>query len=123
MTSNSTDSGGATTSRPFSGRMALFFVFVALSLVLLGGGFVWWSRAPAPPAFTAERYLLPQAPIREVPARPVAGFEDRLAPTELVLGVTVGPESRAYPLRLLGADPQRKVLNDRLAGHSIAATW
>ena len=107
----------------FPARRTRLIAFVAL-LFLASGGFAWWYWSePADPPFSVERYSMPQAPIQEVRTRPVAGFEDRLAPAELVLGVTVGLESRAYPLRLLGADPQRKVLNDRLAGHSIAATW
>lgn len=107
----------------FSARRTRILVFVAL-LFLASGGFAWWYlHEPADPPFSVERYLLPQAPIREVVARPLSEVRDLLAPDELVLGTTIGQESRAYPLRLLGADPQRKVLNDSLAGHSVAATW
>lgn len=110
-------------SPSFSSRRTRLIAFVAL-LLLASGGFAWWFlHEPADLPFSAERYLLPQGPIKEVLARPLAEVYDLLAPAELVLGVTIGDESRAYPLRLLGAEPQRKVLNDELAGHSITATW
>ena len=41
---------------------------------------------------------------------------------ELVLGVTVGDESRAYPLDQL-TGPVREIINDTLGGTAIAATW
>ena len=40
----------------------------------------------------------------------------------LVLGVTVGEESRAYPINML-TGPSREILNDALGGRAIAATW
>ena len=42
--------------------------------------------------------------------------------SELVLGVTVGKESRAYPINML-TGPSREILNDTLGGQAIAATW
>ena len=108
---------------PLSTRRSGYLALGALSF-LASGGFAWWYlHEPDDPPFSVERYLLPQAPIREVLARPLSEVGGLLAPADPVLGVTIGRESRAYPLRLLGADPQRKVLNDRLGGHSIAATW
>ncbi len=41
---------------------------------------------------------------------------------ELVLGVELQGQSRAYPINMLSG-PDREIVNDRLAGHSIAATW
>ncbi len=41
---------------------------------------------------------------------------------ELVLGVVVGREARAYPINTL-TGPRREIINDRLGGRSIAATW
>ncbi len=69
------------------------------------------------------RYLLPQEPVTAWPARPVRAVRDTLDPAELVLGVTAGGQSRAYPVRLLDDPPGRKVLNDTLGGRLIAATW
>jgi hypothetical protein len=41
---------------------------------------------------------------------------------ELVLGVSVGGESRAYPINQL-TGPRREIINDELGGRAIAATW
>lgn len=41
---------------------------------------------------------------------------------ELVLGVVVGGEARAYPINTL-TGPRREIINDELGERSIAATW
>ena len=41
---------------------------------------------------------------------------------ELVLGVALGKEARAYPINML-TGPSREILNDTLAKRPIAATW
>ena len=41
---------------------------------------------------------------------------------ELVLGVVVGEDARAYPINTL-TGPRREIINDRLGGRAIAATW
>ena len=58
----------------------------------------------------------------DFPVVPVAAARDKLNPTELVLGVQLGDKARAYPINML-TGPSREILNDRLAGKSIAATW
>jgi hypothetical protein len=47
-----------------------------------------------------------------------AGIRD----DDLVLGVVVGGEARAYPVNLMWK-PENEVLNDRLGGAAITATW
>lgn len=41
---------------------------------------------------------------------------------ELVLGVVVAGEARAYPINQL-TNPTREIINDTLGDRSIAATW
>ena len=41
---------------------------------------------------------------------------------DLVLGVVVGGEARAYPVNLMW-EPQNEALNDTLGGEAIAVTW
>ena len=41
---------------------------------------------------------------------------------DLVLGVVISHESRAYPLSMLNG-PNREIFNDELGGLPIAATW
>ena len=42
--------------------------------------------------------------------------------TELVLGVIIKGEARAYPINML-TGPSREIINDTLGGQAIAATW
>jgi hypothetical protein len=66
--------------------------------------------------------LLSKDAIRSVdkPRMIPAESSRRLQDWERVLGVTDGQESRAYPLRILDA---REIVNDRIGGRAIAATW
>lgn len=73
--------------------------------------------------FRTVRFLLPQEPTTAFPFQSVRTAAALLNPAELVLGVTVGKEARAYPLNMLNALPGRKILNDTLGGQAIAATW
>lgn len=57
--------------------------------------------------------------VRYFRASRVAG---RLKADELVLGVEIDGQSRAYPLNML-TGPDREIINDTLAGRPIAATW
>jgi hypothetical protein len=78
---------------------------------------------PAPPAGFHPRKVVGRfKPITEFPIVAVDKIGDRLNPSELVLGVTVGKQSRAYPINML-TGPTREILNDTLDGHPIAATW
>lgn len=72
--------------------------------------------------FNPVRVVNPFPPITRVTLRPVGEVGDALNPSELVLGVTVGEESRAYPINML-TGPQREIINDSLGGQAIAATW
>jgi hypothetical protein len=51
-----------------------------------------------------------------------AEADKELQPDELVLGVEVNGEARAYPINMLSG-PQREIINDNLGGLPIAATW
>ena len=46
----------------------------------------------------------------------------QIQPNDLVLGVEINGASRAYPINQL-TGPSREILNDRLGGQAIAATW
>ena len=48
--------------------------------------------------------------------------ESLLRDNELVLGVELDGEARAYPINML-TGPKREIINDRLGGQAIAATW
>jgi len=53
---------------------------------------------------------------------PAAESEEWVRDDELVLGVVVADEARAYPINQL-TRPTREIINDKLGGRSIAATW
>jgi hypothetical protein len=61
-------------------------------------------------------------PITKFPVKSVREARQALNPSELVIGVTVAKESRAYPVNML-TGPEREILNDTLGGKAIAATW
>ncbi len=73
-------------------------------------------------AFRPVRVLEAQPAITKFATKPVQDVANGLNPSELVLGVTVGKESRAYPINML-TGPSREILNDTLGGQAIAATW
>ena len=45
-----------------------------------------------------------------------------LDPAELVLGVVIGDQARAYPINML-TGPHREIINDTINRRPIAATW
>ncbi len=61
-------------------------------------------------------------PIKDVPAVSVEEAAGKIEDSELVLGVQVGSQARAYPINML-TGPEREIINDELGGTAIAATW
>src|SRR3569623_799859 len=93
-TSSWNDSGEVPVSPLHPVRRIRSLALLALSL-FAAGGFAWWfSRGRDDPPFTVERYLLPQAPIKEVSTRPPSADGALLPPADQILGVTLGRESR-----------------------------
>lgn len=86
---------------------------------------LWFQGStPRPEAgFRTERYQLPQEAVTDLTIKPVHAVTEEIADDELVLGVTIGNEARAYPLNMMYAAPHTKVLNDHLAGRALAVTW
>lgn len=83
-------------------------------------------RTPAI-TFNASDYD-PQTVVRQFPPiikPPHVALEEAnklLSPNELVIGLEINGEARAYPLNML-TGPSREIFNDELGGQSIAATW
>jgi hypothetical protein len=61
-------------------------------------------------------------PITEIPTKNVRDAGDDVDDDDLVLGIEINGESRAYPIVQL-CGPHREIINDQLGGKSIAATW
>ncbi len=62
----------------------------------------------------------PLPPIKDPPV--VSAQRADLSDNELVLGIAIGDQARAYPINQL-TGPRREIINDQLAGTAIAATW
>jgi Protein of unknown function (DUF3179) len=109
-------------------------VFGMLSIMLISGGILWLRghRKADSPAVSSQPVWVgnfrpvpvmpPQPALTEFPSKSVREAASDLSPTELVLGVEVGEEARAYPINMLDG-PQREILNDTLGGRPIAVTW
>ena len=115
------------------GQKNLILIFVGLTVA---NAAAWWVM---PFDFDPQRSALPAIkfdrekfepidvirafePIVDPPHVPLAEANEALKPNELVLGVTVEGQSRAYPINMLNG-PRREILNDELGGKRIAATW
>jgi len=72
--------------------------------------------------FRPRRVLPPRPPIVEPEHLDADDVDDEVTGNELVLGVVVGGQARAYPINML-TGPVREIITDRLGGRAIAATW
>lgn len=66
--------------------------------------------------------MVPLKPIMGAPVIQAKEVTDQVYPEELVLGVVIGNQARAYPINML-TGPEREIINDQLGGRAIAATW
>jgi len=66
--------------------------------------------------------IRPFPAITRIPTISAKDAAGKIGDSELVLGVVVGKEARAYPINML-TGPRREILNDKLGGKAIAATW
>lgn len=72
--------------------------------------------------FKPRRVVKPFPPITKFPVISAEEAAGKIDDAELVLGVEIDGEARAYPINML-TGPRREILNDTLAGIPIAATW
>lgn len=77
---------------------------------------------PIAEGFTPRRLMVPQKPITDAEFLRPEEVGDQVLGGELVLGVVVNGEARAYPINMLSG-ARREIINDRLGGAPIAATW
>ena len=65
----------------------------------------------------------PMRAIVDAPFVPAAKATDKIVTdNELVLGVVVDGQARAYPINMI-TGPSREIINDSLGRKAIAATW
>ena len=119
--------GRITLVQPFLRRLSRCGQRVAL--ILGSVGLVWLGvvecgrvAAQTDRGFRPQRVLPAQRPIVGAPVLPADQVRGPVADNELVLGVVVQGDARAYPINML-VGPQREIINDTLGGTAIAATW
>ena len=108
-------------------RLALNWESVSRGLqepeALLAQAVEFTRRNSTPGEFDPMVPLPPVTPITDAPfIRASDSTEEQVTDNELVLGLEIGVESRAYPINML-TGPRREIINDTLGGRRIAATW
>ena len=89
-------------------------VLLVLALCLGGAG--------AELEFKPRQVVKPFKPIRDPKVVEAASAGDLVRGDELVLGVLIEKQARAYPINML-TSPTREIINDTLGDRKIAATW
>ncbi len=111
--------GQPSSKRPLRRWIVAIAALSAATVIVWG---VWALSQTRDADYNPVQVVPPFRPITEFPVKAVRDVGDALNPSELVLGVVVGNEARAYPINML-TGPQREILNDTLGGRPIAATW
>ena len=93
--------------------------FISTSLVSL---FLALAPLSAEEEFKPRQVVKPFKAIVNAPHVKLDRAGEFVQDNELVLGVSIGKESRAYPINML-TNPTREIINDKLGGKNIAATW
>ncbi|MCA9217085.1 MAG: DUF3179 domain-containing protein [Planctomycetales bacterium] len=93
---------------------------LALIIALLQPTKVLADAPPYDPKTVIEQPFPPIVNARFVTAAKVD--DSIVTDDELVLGVEIEGQARAYPINMI-CGPRREIINDRLGGRAIAATW
>ncbi len=88
----------------------------------LGSGGLAYNLSDSAGEFEPKQVVPPFEAITEAPFIQVAEVTDQVLDGELVLGLELNKEARAYPINML-TGPSREIINDTLGGIPIAATW
>ena len=93
-----------------------------MTTLLAGAMGIPFALPAAEPEFQPRRVVDPFPAIRDPKVVPGDKAGTLVRDDELVLGVAVGNEVRAYPINML-TNPTREIINDTLGGQPLAATW
>jgi hypothetical protein len=98
--------------------------FAALTVLLLGNDIAAQSveHRSSDREFQPKTLATPRKAIVDAPFISVEQVKDQVDDTELVLGVVVEGQARAYPINML-TGPSREIINDRIGETDFAATW
>jgi hypothetical protein len=111
--------------RPFSQHRSVLVLGVVLASIVEFALGAPLHAGETDPAFRPRGTGTRHPPISEFPLKRVREARDLLNPSDVVIGVVVGNESRAYPVSMMmgGGGTRYHVFNDTLGGKAIAATW
>ena len=103
------------------------WAYIVLVFVILGCAKSTQAQQPSngadsTPKFNPRRVVSPRPAITNAPIIAAAEVKEQVTDNELVLGVVVNGEARAYPINML-TGPSREIINDTLGNRAIAATW
>lgn len=88
----------------------------------IGSPALAYSESNSNDEFKPQQVVPPFDPISDAPFIDVNKVTDQVLDGELVLGLELNDEARAYPINML-TGPSREIINDTLGGVHIAATW
>ena len=114
----------STNHRKATLQTSLTLATVVFAVSLLGNDL----RAQSTEQQTAERkfqpktLMSPRKAIVDAPFITADQVKDQVDNSELVLGVVVEGQARAYPINML-TGPAREIINDRIGETDFAATW
>lgn len=72
--------------------------------------------------FRPRKLMSPLRAIVDAPTLPADRITDQVNDNELVIGLVINGNARAYPINML-TGPRREIINDTLGKRAIAATW
>lgn len=72
--------------------------------------------------FRPKKLMRPLRAIVNAPFIAATDVKNEVNDNELVIGLVVGKQARAYPVNML-TGPSREIINDTVGGQHIAATW
>jgi len=90
---------------------------LAVLFSCLGGSAFAQRGEFVPPAKSGSR-----KPIADAPFLKASEVTDQVTDNELVLGVVIEGQTRAYPINML-TGPSREIINDTIGDTHLAATW
>lgn len=97
--------------------------FAIVSSIAATAFFCANQKCPADDEFKPIVVIKKKFPaIKAGEAKSLADADQILLDEELVIGVEINGQSRAYPINMM-TGPSREIINDTLGGTAIAATW
>ena len=110
----------------FTARLQTLLAIVAVAFSMLNAcrsaGAQPDDRSSETRKFLPKTLMSPRKAIVDAPIIAADEVNNQVSDSELVLGVVVEGQPRAYPINML-TGPAREIINDRIGQTDFAATW